>query len=293
MRRGRALFDEGNYVRAHTAFQRARTLVPANEDASLRADLAAVAVVAQTPEAISDANINELDYTLDVLAPRQAENAHLSLTARGNLLARAGRRDEAVSEYRKALAAHAEFVPALFFMAQVLEQSGKTGEADASLRTVVKVDPRHVPAREMLAVLLSRRGAHDEAIQVLRDGMTLGGGLRLQVALGTVSARAGRPNDAESAFREALKQDPDLPAALYGLGGLLLNGQNPSEGRGLLARYVEVAPSRGEPPLRVADVRNALGQMPAQPPVAASPPDLASTRNPSPRRGGSQGGGAP
>jgi Flp pilus assembly protein TadD len=271
MGRGKHLFDQGNYSRANIAFQRARSLDPTSEEAVARLDLSAVALAAASPDVITDGNINELDYTLDVLTDRAPEHAHLLFTARGNLMARAGQRAQAVAAYRLALERRADFPPALFFMAQVLDQAGQAGEAEAAMRTLVKVDPKHVSGRETLAALLSRRGAHDEATQVLHDGLTLAGDARLHAALGAVAAKAGRSQDAESAYREALKVDPDSPVALYGLAALLLPAQRLAEARSLLSRYLEVASARGEPPQRITEVREALPSLPlAQAPPAPS-----------------------
>lgn len=269
LRRGHALFDEGKYARAHIAFGRAQSLEPSSEEASLWRDLSAVAVAAHAPEVIGDANINELDYAVEFLRDRFPKQAKLLETARGNLLARAGKTDDALAAYRKALDADPGFVPALYFLAQVLSQTGKTTEAEASLRAAAKADPHHAPSRELLARLLAKRKAWDEALAVLRDALTLGANAQLHTLFGDIAAAAGKQGDAEAAYHDALGLDPNDVNALRGSAELLLSAKRFDEAAGMLNRYLEVAQAAGEPSERISRARQIAGQIAA---LQAPPP---------------------
>jgi tetratricopeptide (TPR) repeat protein len=270
MKRGREAFDAARYGRAHIAFARAGDLVPGDETAAIWADLAAVAVAAVTPERINDANINELDYAIDVLAPRFGQYAHLIETARGNVQVRAGRTDAALDAYRAAMAARPEFVSARFFFAQVLEQTGKAAEAEAALQTARKADASHVPLREALARLLLQRGAADDAVTVLQEALAVNARAETHLLMGRAQFARRDSGAAEAALKAALDADAGHAPALYDLAALYLHTGRKDAAAPLLARYLDVAPTRGESPQRIGEARQTLATLRA-PPSAPAP----------------------
>jgi len=264
MKRGRALFEEGKFARAHIAFDRARGLGAGGEDASLWSDLSALAVAANAPELISDTNINELDYAAEYLRGRFPAHDHLLETARGNLLSRAGKAAEAEAAYRRALAVKAGFVPALFFLAQTLAQTGKVTEAETSLRAACKADPHHGPSRELLARILAGKRSFDEALSILREAMAQGATPRLHVVYGEVSDMAGKTSDAQAAYEDALRMDPDAIDALWREAELLLRVHEYDKARPVLERYLQVGQKVGESAERMGQARQVLSQLAAQ-----------------------------
>lgn len=103
-------------------------------------------------------------------------------------LHQSGRYADAVTRYRKVLAARRDHVDALHLMALAQRELGELGEA-----------------RDLLARVTSLRPSFAEA----------------QGNLGLVCAELGDPGAAERAFRQALALKPELPEVWFNLGNLL------------------------------------------------------------------------
>jgi tetratricopeptide (TPR) repeat protein len=263
LQRGRAWMAEGRYARARLAFTHARGLCPLDVDTALLADMASVAVAAETPEKITDGNINELDYALEVVGTRFPEHQHLVKTARGNIQARAGNGEEAIRHYREALAVKADFVPAMQFQAQVLLSQGKAAEADAVLRAAIRLDRMHVPTRELLAGILVTGGNLAEAADVLREAIANNPRASTHVMMAELARRNSKPADAEASYRAALAQKADDAPALFGLAAVLLEAGRTEDAAPVLLRYLDVAAEQGEPGTRRGEAQRALQQLSA------------------------------
>ena len=278
MRRGKALFEEHSYARARIAYQRALALKPQSDEASLAVDLSAVAVAAQSPELITDSNINELDYAVDILGPRFPQYAFFILTTKGNLLARAGHTDDAVASYRKAIDAKRDYLPAYLFEATVLTQTGKATEGEAVLRAAVKLDPKDPGTHEALARVLAGKQAFDEAATVVREALVAGGTPRLNFLLGQIAGASGKLRDAEEAYAAGLKLAPSDAPTLFAMGQLLFQQNRGGDAKPYLARYLDVASAQGESSTRIGEVKAALGRLEAAanaPPPGAPPSAVA------------------
>jgi len=80
----------------------------------------------------------------------------------------AGRSDEAIAAYRRAIAARPDFIDAHFRLGNTLAAAGKHEEASQSYRQVLKINPNHLDALNNLANTLLLGNRLEEAIPIYR-----------------------------------------------------------------------------------------------------------------------------
>jgi tetratricopeptide (TPR) repeat protein len=146
-------------------------------------------------------------------AARLSPNNPLPLHALGRLHAAAGRPDQAMAAFDRALAQQAGYYPARLDKADLLSAAGKLDQALAEVNVVLSSQPRLATAH-------------------LKAGMLLQG--------------LGRAPDAMSAYQAALKIDPKLPIALNNLAWLAAERKDVPD-RGLNWAQQAVALDRAEP----------------------------------------------
>ncbi|HEY2774186.1 MAG TPA: tetratricopeptide repeat protein [Candidatus Binatia bacterium] len=93
----------------------------------------------------------------------------------GFALARQGRMDDAVEQYRKAVEADDKYVPAYNNLGDALARQGQLEEAEAAYRKSVGEKPS-AAVYNQLGVVLARLGKKDDATRVFRDALALDGG---------------------------------------------------------------------------------------------------------------------
>jgi tetratricopeptide (TPR) repeat protein len=103
------------------------------------------------------------------LNPKDAD-AHLWL---GDALRDQGQRDDAITEYRKALALEPKSIAVHTSLASELAREGKLEEAVALFREAVTLDPKYGPMHYNLGTALSNQGKLDEAIAEFRKAIAL------------------------------------------------------------------------------------------------------------------------
>ena len=91
----------------------------------------------------------------------KGERVHM---IRGRLALEAKRYAEGAAEFRKAVAANANSVPALVNLGAALTQTGDLKGAAEQFEKVLRIDPNHVNAHYNLAVLLMNDNQHRQAI---------------------------------------------------------------------------------------------------------------------------------
>jgi len=128
-------------------------------------------------------------------------------------------------------------------------QSGKTREAATELERVLEVEPDHLEARELLLTTLLQNKQYDEVIQVLGKRPPADRTVQDLFLLADASDKAGRVNDAETFYREAVeraKGTPQYPVALNNFGYMLANhGRNLPESLRLLTEADRLMPNQG------------------------------------------------
>ena len=121
----------------------------------------------------------------------------------------AGRNDEAVAEYRKALAINPHFVMALINYGGLLAKMGKPDEALEPLATAVRFGGRNALARLMFGNVLGMTGRVRASLEHLELAVLIAPeNAAAHVSLGKTLGNLGRYEAALAEFREALRLEP-------------------------------------------------------------------------------------
>lgn len=202
------LLERGCVRDARRHLRRALTLAP--DDADTRCRLAAILV-----------HEGEVPAALELYGSGRAAATGARLaTEYADLLARLGLGREAASEYRTALEADGEYVPALVNLGVLHARRGDHGSAAACFDRAVAVDPTCAEATLNLAnayVELGRRDEAEELFLALEDDLGVRGAARL--GRSAIATARGDGDLAASLRTEAVLADPaladlcDLPGA--------------------------------------------------------------------------------
>ena len=135
------------------------------------------------------------------------------------LLLKMGRFDEAITQYNKALAVDSNFVNSHFGIAAALTYEGKAAEAQAELQKMTdkaRTDGERRTALFGQTVVAVDNGKYDQALaeaakqyalgEKANDAAAMTGDLQLK---GNILLEMGKPDDAKSAFEQALKTTAD------------------------------------------------------------------------------------
>lgn len=158
------------------------------------------------------------------LAPQDAE----LLNALGWTLFQDGRPEEAVAEYKRALATKADQPKAHNNLALVLVELGKLDEAADHFRQSLAIEPK-AEIYSDLGFVLARLGQSDDAFANYQKALALDpscGSAHFNLAVSLV--QAGKLHEAEGHYRQALVTKP-TPEAHNGLGYVLARQDRPDD----------------------------------------------------------------
>ncbi len=134
----------------------------------------------------------------------------------------AGRAEDALGYYRKALDRDGRFLPALRNLGAAQARAGQVAEARRNLEQATKEFPSDSLSWFELARLNRREGKLPEAAAAARKAIENEPELvDAHTALGSILLEMSDPAGAEKAFRAALREHPEEAEANAGLGGLL------------------------------------------------------------------------
>jgi tetratricopeptide (TPR) repeat protein len=226
--------------------------------------------------------------------PRDAE----MLLAKGQLLAAAGKRDEAFQQFKRAAEAAPESAVAQFALGKQFVARGDTEAARRAFNEVVKLNPRVGAAHVELARLYLREGSATQSLRSANEALrtqpeSVEANLALASSLlasGDLAAAAkaidalhgkhanlppvhvlhgqlaiGRKDlrSAREAFETALKLDPNSLAALSGLTVLDLSARNFGAAKSRIDAEVARHPGRAELLILAAQVYTAADELDA------------------------------
>jgi predicted O-linked N-acetylglucosamine transferase (SPINDLY family) len=133
---------------------------------------------------------------------------------RGVALHQAGRRDEAIAAYRRAIELAPSRAEGPTNLAVALQQAGRRDEAIMAAERATVLDPASAVAWYNLANLLSKQGRLDDAVAALRRALALEPGFaEAHCNLGNVLKDQGCLDEAMACWRRAEELKPDLIAA--------------------------------------------------------------------------------
>jgi tetratricopeptide (TPR) repeat protein len=140
-----------------------------------------------------------------------------------------GETKKAMGEYKKTLILKPNDEQALYRWGRLTGELGDSDQAIRILKQAVKLNPNFTEARSLLAAEYNRQatgfmaqGRLESAQEALEAGIQANGGptetAALRNNLGCLYVRQNRLDQATDAFREVLKQNPNVPQAHYNLG---------------------------------------------------------------------------
>lgn len=161
-------------------------------------------------------------------APRNAA----FLNNRAQLLAEAGRGEEAMRDLKRALMLEPRFHAALCHLGSLLRRHGRHDEALAAFRRAIALDARQPDAHVGLGNVLRERGDRAGAAAAYQAALAIDPGhASARYNLGALHLEAGEAAAAEREFRRALERDPRNPYALNNLGVALRESGRADEAR--------------------------------------------------------------
>jgi protein O-mannosyl-transferase len=161
----------------------------------------------------------------------------------GDLYERAGRYDESLAHYDKAL----DIKPSAkthYNKGTLLRRQGKLEEAVAQFETALGMEPRFVDARNNLGSTLGELGRVAEAVEELERAERVDpNSAIIRSNLGIALAREQRYDEASAQFREAIRLDPGSAEAMTNLGVILRRQGRYPEAVAMLENAIRLRPS--------------------------------------------------
>jgi len=162
----------------------------------------------------------------------------------GNAAYAAGEYEQAAAKFQEAIELDGGRPRLHNNLGNALFREGRYGAAQASYRTAIELDPGYLLARNNLVLALARNGELDRARRELTEAqMAYPAVSFFATTLGYLRTLEGDRAGALKAFREAIRLNPDSPAALNNVGAMLM--ESPVEGEDplpYLTRAIEKDP---------------------------------------------------
>ncbi|KAB8193604.1 tetratricopeptide repeat protein [Nonomuraea phyllanthi] len=179
------------------------------------------------------------DYTRAVEADPGYPDYYLE---RGNLLLRLGRTDEALADYEAVMRLSPPFPEAYYNRAELRFAAGDLDGARADLDHTLELDPEFAAAYVNRSGIMAGLGEHEQARRDVVRGLALAPrDPHLLCVLGQVELAEGRPAEARTAFDAALEADPALVAAWAGRAELAFGRGEHDAALADLTRALELA----------------------------------------------------
>ena len=173
----------------------------------------------------------------------------------GDVLIKMGRHQEALEVYQKALTFEPDNPDLHYNLGVVHIETGHPDKALSHFEKALVIEPEHIQALTNSAVLMQETGRSDLrplAYQRLRKVLSktvsskekrvIGGLERIYFNLGMLGMDDGNMDEAEKAFKKAIKLKPGFRSALFNLALLLNEQRRPLEALPFLNELLEYFP---------------------------------------------------
>ena len=169
----------------------------------------------------------------------------------GLAASRAGRIEEAIAAYERAVEIGPTCLECRFNLAVAYADASRFDAAEETFRAVLEIRPGYAAAYYGLSSVYARQGRTDEAAEARgeanRIALELLAAGRAQaedaVARGATFLEAGNVQDAVGRFEAALDHDANYAPAHYWLGVAHMELEQPERARAALSRYVAIEPN--------------------------------------------------
>jgi tetratricopeptide (TPR) repeat protein len=186
---------------------------------------------------------------------------YMALTVLGSVLAKEGKLDAAIADYRLALSYKPGFPEAYFFLGNALEQQGKTEEAIADYRRALWFKPVTEQAHIFLGMILGKQKKYDEAAAEYRAALLANSDSPIaHNNLARILHSQGKLDEAVEHYQAALAIDPKLTLAHNNLGILLIQKGKATEGITHLREALRLKPDDAETEFNLALALNQQAQ---------------------------------
>jgi tetratricopeptide (TPR) repeat protein len=171
----------------------------------------------------------------------------------GGALVQAGRLDEAIVQYQKALEIYPDSAEAHNNLGSALFQKGRVDEAIAQYQKALQINPDHAQAHYNLGIALMQKGRVDEAIAQYQKALQINPDFAdAHNNLGSALMQKGRVDEAIVQYQKALETDPDSAQTHNNLGNALFQKGRVDEAIVHFQQALEINPD-------FADAHNNLG----------------------------------
>ncbi|MGQ0548011.1 MAG: type IV pilus biogenesis/stability protein PilW [Betaproteobacteria bacterium] len=200
----------------------------------------------------------------EVGEPRNRARLHTELAAlyyaRRNM-------NVALEELRIAVRADSSYAPAHSMFGLVYMDLKENRLAEDSFERALRLSPKEPDINHNYGWFLCQTGREEESIryflQAIRNPLYTTP-WRSYSAAGLCSARLNKPKDAEEFFVRALRQEPDEPNSLLGLGHIRYTQGNMTEARRLVSHYNKLLTPSAESLWLAQRIERKLGQRVAE-----------------------------
>jgi tetratricopeptide (TPR) repeat protein len=233
---GSAFFQRGYFDQAESFFRLALRDDPSSAEA-----LYGLGSVYLKLERAGEARDNfERAAKLSASYPETTPNAFNNL---GLLAARAGRTDEAISNFQEALRASPGHFVALENLGNAYRQQKRWEEARKTLERAIAVGPGDPEANYSLGMVFAQTGDTERAYQYLRKALELRPAYPEALNnLGVLYLRTGRRDQAVAAFEECIRVAPGFDQSYLNLARVHNLEGHPQEARNLLVELLKQRP---------------------------------------------------
>ena len=178
---------------------------------------------------------------------------YMAITMLGSLMAKDGKLDDAIWQYRAALNLKPGFPEAHFFLGNALEKQGMLDEAIAEYRQALWFKPFMGTTHILLGAALAKKGDYDEAVAHYKAAIKLDSESAIaQNNLARVLQSQGKVDEAIEHYHTALKLDPKLAEAHNNLGIALLQKNRVADGVAELRESLRLNPTNAESQFNLA-----------------------------------------
>ncbi|MDA0999472.1 MAG: tetratricopeptide repeat protein [bacterium] len=202
------------------------------------------------------------DQTLWENAVRNEPSGRGAAYAYNNLgaaLQKEGKREAALSNYRKAIRIDPAYPLAHFNLGSALQKAGRIEQGEDSYRRALDLDPRYFKAYVNLGSILVKKGRIEAAISLYRRGLAHGPHRAdLHYNLGNALWAGGRKSEAILSYRNAILEAPRHANAHINLGNALMAIGRPEEAAAAFREALALQPKSAIIHFNLA---GALGEM--------------------------------
>lgn len=157
---------------------------------------------------------------------------------------RAGRFEDAIAEWRKALELDPGDAAAVSNLGAALHGAGRLGEAAREFARALELDPDNVRAHTNIGIALASSGKYDEAARHFERALELRpGDAQARSAYGGMLVETGQLDRAMPHLRIALELTPDSPDALNNYAGALARAGKYAEALPYFRKALEFEPN--------------------------------------------------